>query len=52
MVHGSIAKEVMEAGLDEKEKEVMDSGLEEEEEEGVRVVDNNSLEGDSLQSEL
>ena len=51
MVHGSIAKEVTEAGLDEKVKGVMDSGLEEEDE-GVRVVNGNPLGRDSQQSEL
>ena len=50
-MHGSIAKEVTEAGLDEKVKGVMDSGLEEEDE-GVRVVDSNPLGMDSQQSEL
>jgi len=51
MVHGSIAKEVTEAGLDEEEKRVMDSGLEEEDE-GVRVVNGNPLGRDSQQCEL
>ena len=50
-MHGSIAKEVTEAGLDEKVRGVMDSGLEEEEE-GVRVVNGSPLGRDSLQSEF
>ena len=50
MVHGSIAKEVIEAELDEKVKEMVDTGLEEHE--GVRVVDSNPSGRDSLQSEL
>jgi len=50
MVHGSIAKDVIEAELDEKVKEMVDTGLEEHE--GVRVVDSNPSGRDSLRSEL